>query len=93
MIIKDAKTGRIYYSTEGDKEYLVTGKFWKALEAGDVHYRWGGQKSEEDSIIYYTTRETLDLKSRAFEEMFEAIANSEVGKLVMSGQLSITTIM
>jgi len=60
MTIKDIETKKIYYDTGKGKTYQVVSEFWKALEAGKIKYRWGGQKSEGDSIIYYSTREALE---------------------------------
>jgi len=93
MIIKDILTDKVYYNTGRDKTYFVTSEFWKKLKAGKIHYKGGGQEGKGNSIIYYSTRETLDLKDKNFEEEFEGIAKSEIGKLVMSGELPVTTIM
>jgi len=93
MVIKDIKTGKDFYSTGGDKTYFIVSEFWKALKASKIKYRSGGQKTERDSIVCYSTRETLSLKNKNFEKTFKGIARSEIGRLVMSGQLPATTIM
>ena len=93
MIISDIEKKKVYYNTGRDKTYFVTSEFWKALKAGKIKYRSGGQKTERDSIVYYSTRETLSLKNKNFEKTFKGIARSEIGRLPMSGQLPATTIM
>jgi len=93
MIIKGAKSKKIYYDTGKDKVFLVTFEFWKALKAGEIRYRSGGEKTKDDSVIFYTERLTLDLKDKTFEKTFEGIARSEIGKLVMSGHMPVDTIL
>ena len=93
MVIKNIETGKIYYKTNGDKEYFCTPEFWEALEAGEIYYSWGGQEKTKENVIFYSERLVLDLKDKAFEKKFEGIVKSEVGKLVMSGQLPTSTIL
>ena len=91
MIIKDKETKKVYYDTGKDEVFLVTSEFWEALKAKRVYYAGGGQSGKKDHIIFYSTRETLNLKDKNFEEIFKRITKNEIAKLVMSGELPVTT--
>jgi len=93
MVIKNIETGKIYYKTNGDKEYFCTPEFWEALEAGEIYYSWGGQEKTKENVIYYSQRLVLDLRAKEFEERFRGIARSAVGAGVMSGELPVTTVI
>jgi len=88
MRLIDLGSKEVYYDTEGI-EYYITQKFWKALKAGKIQYRTGGERDD----ILFTEILVLDIDDDAFEKIFENIALSTGGKAMMTGKLPVTTIL
>lgn len=88
MRLIDLGSKEVYYDTEGI-EYYITQKFWKALKAGKIQYRTGGERDD----ILFTEILVLDIDDDAFEKIFENIALSTAGKAMMVGKLSVTIIL
>ena len=88
MTIIDIKDGTQYYNT-GGIPYCIVKKFGQQLKAGRIKYRTGNKKNG----VFYTEILTLNIKDKDFEDTFEKIAKSELGKFVMSGEAPIMTIL
>jgi len=88
MKIVDIKSKKVYYDTEG-AEYYVTAEFWKALKAGKIQYRSGG----EANGILFTEVLVLKIDDNNFEKVFNEISLSTGGKAAMEGKVLVTTIL
>lgn len=75
------KAGKKVYDT-GGKRYLVSVKVWKQLEEG-VNFR--AIKVVKDIGRVYVTK-LLKVGTDDFEENFEKIYNSRLGKLILTGK-------
>ena len=89
MEIIEIGTGKIFYDSKGEEKFLVSSSFFKALKAGEIEYMVGGKMEG----VRYSEIKTLDLKDREFDFVFRNIATSEIGKLVMRGEMPLDTIL
>lgn len=88
MKIVDIKSKKVYYDTKG-VDYFVTADFWKALKAGKIQYRSGG---ERDGILF-TEILVLRTTNRDFEKVFKIIAVTTGGQAMMQGKIPVTEIL
>jgi len=84
--IKNKK--KVYYDT-GGVEYYITAEFWKALKAGKIQYRAGGEGDE----IQYIEILILDLDDDNFDKIFDDISLSDSGSAMMAGKLPVTAVI
>ena len=89
MKIVETITHKILYDSEGEEKFFVSSSFFEALKAGKVKYMTGGKEGG----LRFSEIKTLDLKDRKFDSVFGNIAKSEIGKLVMRGEMSLDTIL
>lgn len=88
MRLIDLGSKEVYYDTEG-VEYYITQKFWKALKAGKIQYRSGGERGD----TLYTEILVLNIDDDDFEKIFNEISLSTSGKAAMKGKVPVTTIL
>ena len=90
MKIYDIETGEVYYKSKGVGNFIITKEFWKYLKTKKVKYRVGGVTKDGTR---FTTVSILNLADENFESIFIRVAKSEMGKLVMKGELPVDTIL
>lgn len=89
MKIIEIRTDKILYNSKGEEKFFVSFSFFEALEAGKIKYRTGGKEQG----LRFTEIKTLDLKDKKFDSIFKDIATSEIGKLVIKGEMPLDTIL
>lgn len=89
MKIIEIGTNKILYDSKGEGKFFVLFSFFEALEAGKIKYITGGKAGG----VRFSEIMKLDLKSKEFNPIFRNIARSEIGKLVMRGEMPLDTIL
>ena len=89
MRIIEIGTGKIFYDSRGKEIFLVSSSFFEALKTKKIKYMAGGKEQG----LRFTEIKTLDLKDKKFDSIFRKIAMSEIGKLVIKGEMPLDTIL
>jgi len=89
MKIIEIETNKILYESKGEEEFFVSSSFFNALKAGKIKYMAGGKMED----IRFSEIMTLDLKDKKFDSIFRNIVASEIGKLVIKGEMPLDTIL
>ena len=89
MKIVEIGTDKILYDSKGEEKFFVSFSFFKALKAGKIKYRTG----EKEQGLRFTEIKILDLKDRKFDSVFRDIVASEIGKLIVRGEMPLDTIL
>ena len=82
-------TNKIFYDSKGEEKFFVSFSFFEALKAGKIKYRTGGKEQG----LRFIEIKTLDLNEKNFDSVFRNIAISEIGKLIMRGEMPLDTLL